>query len=78
MKSKKRWDDNFLSLKEIWDKEMDTTEVSICNDCLYYTKNGKCKAFPKGIPEPILFNDVIHNRVVFGQKGDYIYTRKSK
>jgi len=57
---------------------MDTTEVSICNDCLYYTKNGKCKAFPKGIPEPILFNDVIHNRVVFGQKGDYIYTRKSK
>jgi len=32
-----------------------------------------CKAFPLGIPEEVIRNNVIHNTVIEGQHGDYVY-----
>ena len=32
-----------------------------------------CKAFPFGIPEEVLRNEVIHNKILDHQQGDYIY-----
>lgn len=32
-----------------------------------------CKAFPYGIPEEVMQNEIIHNEILPEQMGDYIY-----
>lgn len=39
-----------------------------CNDFEFI-----CKAYPFGIPEEIITNEVIHSEVLPEQMGDYIY-----
>ena len=34
----------------------------------------RCKAYPGGIPEEIMYEKVFHNKVIKGQEGDYIFT----
>ena len=49
--------------------------ISDCLECKHFIHNKKftCKAFPKGIPDDILFNKKEHKMKIKGQKGDYIY-----
>lgn len=42
---------------------------SQCNSCKYYHGFGKCDAFPNGIPETILDNDIIHDSPYPGDHG---------
>jgi len=44
------------------------TEKFYCLNCLHYQRDGKCAAFPDGIPEPILFGDALHGEP---HKGDH-------
>ena len=47
-----------------------------CMSCKH--KNGEdiiCKAFPFGIPDEILSNIVLHDKVLDEQNGDFIYER---
>lgn len=61
-----------------------TIPILKCSICKHLvekiTKEGKiiCKAFPNGIPDKILDGRVIHDRIVGGQKGKYIYEPKSE
>ena len=48
-------------------------EYSQCLDCRYWFNKGKCNAFPKGIPDEILKNEFIHDKIHPNQKGDFIY-----
>jgi hypothetical protein len=51
----------------------------ICEDCLYFSTDFTCKAFPKGIPDSILFSDKKHTSHVEGQVGNYVFVlRKEK
>jgi len=34
----------------------------------------RCKAYPGGIPEEIMYEKVFHNKVRKGQEGDYVFT----
>lgn len=51
-----------------------------CAGCAHLNTDGsfpiKCKAFPEGIPESILVDDVDHDRPMpeLGQKNDLIWT----
>lgn len=36
-----------------------------------------CPAFPQGIPADVVVGDVIHDKVLDGQVGTYIFTPKS-
>ena len=47
--------------------------LSKCLNCNYYFGDGKCEAFPDGIPDKILDNSVEHNKVMEEQIGDYIF-----
>ncbi|MEN9445426.1 MAG: hypothetical protein RIS47_2317 [Bacteroidota bacterium] len=49
--------------------------LPICTWCIYSLGDLKCKAFDR-IPREILFGT--HEKVVEGQKGDYVYTRNEK
>ncbi len=49
----------------------------ICNNCKHRIKAGKCKAFDN-IPDEIIFGDNDHKKVLPGQKGNYVFTPKSK
>jgi len=44
-----------------------------CFSCEHYTKDGKCAAFPKGIPTHILKGLYAHVKPVEGQVGDYVF-----
>jgi len=49
-------------------------EVSQCQTCRNCSETEFiCKAFPLGIPEEVIRNNVIHNTVIEGQQGDYVY-----
>ena len=54
-----------------------TTILSQCFNCKRYDRydNEKhsCKAFPKGIPEKVFDNTIIHDHKLNGQTGDYIF-----
>jgi hypothetical protein len=50
-----------------------------CHNCKHYSEEltleaeqSACKAFPKGIPEEVLWGDEIHDRKLPGQVGDYV------
>lgn len=50
------------------------SEQPKCNLCIHKENGLKCKAFDV-IPDEILFNKVTHNKVMVGQKGDFVYTK---
>jgi len=57
--------------------------TSQCSDCKFYNKLLKgyipsCLAFPRGIPDDILFSENLHNKIIDGQVGSYIYTENVK
>ena len=56
------------------------TSIPQCFECFYYIKyngeNFKCEAFPVEIPENILNNKIKHNKIIKGQKGNYIFKPK--
>ena len=46
-----------------------TLYVPICFDCKHYRKQFKCKAFPGGIPEEIIFGEHDHTEPYKGDGG---------
>lgn len=49
-----------------------TTIASQCVFCIHYRRTDKsstCDAFPKGIPEPVLLNQVDHRQPIEGDHG---------
>ena len=52
--------------------------ISRCLDCKHFINDKKftCKAFPKGIPKDVLFNEKIHDHKLSSQTGDYIFEDK--
>lgn len=63
-------------------EELKAKDLTIpqCNSCAHYqgVKRGVvvCKAYPGGIPDSILFNRMIHNRIYPTQTGTYIWKEK--
>jgi hypothetical protein len=61
------------------EKEKFTT-IPQCFECYHYLKcngiNFRCEAFPVVIPENILKNKIKHNKIIEGQKGNYIFKPK--
>lgn len=55
-----------------FDPEID---LPICNNCKHYQSRLNCKAFPlpKTIPDEILTGEKVHNSVLPGQTGDFIF-----
>jgi hypothetical protein len=51
-----------------WDLSQDV-EISQCVYCRYWTPGGTCTAFPEGIPQAILANEVDHREPVLGDHG---------
>lgn len=50
---------------------------SQCATCRHYRIfEYSCRAFPGGIPEPILQGDKRHDAVMPGQEGDTVYSSK--
>jgi hypothetical protein len=55
--------------------------------CKYFngfilTKNGRsgkvvCKAFPEGIPEIIAYGKDLHNKVIDGQIGNFVFEQET-
>jgi hypothetical protein len=43
--------------------------AGICHTCTHIRKQGKCDAFPDGIPLNILVGNLIHNRPLPGDHG---------
>ena len=41
----------------------------ICNRCRHRMPGAKCKAFPNGIPDEILFNQADHRKPYPGDRG---------
>ena len=56
----------------------DTFFHPVCNDCMNYTEDALCPAFPEGIPEEILNENLQHETVVDNQVGDYVFTEKEE
>lgn len=57
--------------------------TSQCGDCAFYRKLIKgyiptCLAFPEGIPDEIMFGEILHDKIIEGQVGNYIYTENPK
>ncbi len=48
----------------------------LCGSCVYLTKGGKCKAFPKGIPEEIQWDGYDHRKPFKGDNGIRYKKRK--
>jgi hypothetical protein len=51
-----------------------------CNTCRHFegVRNGQpsCPAYKDGIPDDVIFNDVVHNKPLPGQTGVIIYERR--
>ncbi|MBF0234984.1 MAG: hypothetical protein HQK65_18400 [Desulfamplus sp.] len=52
----------------------ESLQILPCNSCIHYLYDGSgaCKAFDR-IPKEITFGQLVHNRIVSGQKGGFIY-----
>jgi len=50
--------------------------VPKCLICKYYLKDFTCKAFPEKIPYDIISERKEHNKVVKGQKDDFVFELK--
>lgn len=58
--------------REVMDQDqdrLDSFESCTCDECRHYFGEGKCLAFPEGIPQAILSGDVEHCHPVAGDKG---------
>ena len=57
-----------------------TTILSQCFKCKYYNiydiEKHSCKAFPKGIPDNVLYNEIEHDHKLPNQTDDYVYELK--
>lgn len=69
---------NAITLSEAEDNLLDAilnidTE-HICRYCIHYDDSDvSCKAYPDGILTDIITGKVIHNKILEGQEGDYIF-----
>ncbi|MES2732876.1 MAG: hypothetical protein V4714_14070 [Bacteroidota bacterium] len=58
------------------------TRLPMCIDCQHFADKSAtglvCKAFPKGIPDAILFDENDHSKVYPGQDGEYVFMLKDK
>jgi hypothetical protein len=56
------------------------TSMPQCFECEYYInrddENFYCEAYPKGIPDNILFNGIKHDKILERQTGNYIFKSK--
>ena len=54
-------------------------ELPICFNCKHFNDDGSytCTAFPKGIPDVILFGDNEHSKPLKGQENSITFTPKS-
>lgn len=50
---------------------------SRCMSCCYFQGGNKCAAFPCGIPLEIVADEVLHEFVIDGQHGDFVYQEKT-
>lgn len=41
-------------------------------------KNGKCPAYPFGIPDKILSDRIFHDKILDGQVGTYIFEQRKE
>ena len=75
--------DNFVSLqknKNIMSKHLIHNENPLpysCEQCLHFIENVKCKAF-EIIPIDYICDAEAHNKVVKGQKGDFVFQTNEK
>ena len=53
-----------------------TFEIPKCNECIHLKDEGKCLAFPDGIPVEILNNNKFHDKIITGQVGKYVFEKK--
>jgi hypothetical protein len=51
-----------------WDLSQDV-EISQCVYCRHWIPGGTCAAFPEGIPQAILENEIDHREPVLGDHG---------
>lgn len=53
---------------------------ALCWGCVHHSsqKPGTCKAFPGGIPHPIISNEIDHFTSLKGQPNDLAYEPKEK
>jgi len=65
-----------MSFVSWWIEEREMQRIPKCLVCKYYLKNFKCSAFPKLIPEEIASGKRAHNKIVEGQKGDFVFELK--
>lgn len=65
-------------LIERWktDKGVNMCDVSQCSLCEHKGYKSTCKAFPEGIPKDILFNVILHNKPIEGDKGFIFIPKK--
>ena len=52
----------------------ESLQIVPCNSCKHYLYDGTgaCKAFDR-IPKDITFGRIVHDKVLTGQKGDFVY-----
>lgn len=52
-----------------------TFELPKCETCKHKILGAGCSAFSE-IPDEIYYNDVEHDKIIDGQKGDFIFEEK--
>ena len=62
-----------MTINERW--STDPLVFSICLDCKHYIGEGKCKAFPDGIPEMILSNENDHSKQLPDQGNNIVFEK---
>jgi hypothetical protein len=50
---------------------------NLCANCKNYIGEGKCKAFPSGIPDMVLLGDNNHEKIISGQIGQFVFSKLS-
>lgn len=55
---------------------MTTMRPSLCGSCIHYDGKGNCDAFPKGIPDDILFYGGDHRSLWPQQVGTTVHVLK--
>ncbi|MHC4644049.1 MAG: hypothetical protein ACYTBJ_01010 [Planctomycetota bacterium] len=59
------------------DPEDDRAEGQ-CKTCFYYQGDYRCPAYPKRIPDAILGDVMVHDKIYPTQKGSYTWKRRRK
>lgn len=63
-------------LLDLQERFVDFMGRAQCDSCRHYRRMGKCHAFPLGIPTDVITNAVMHDEVIEGQKGEFIWEPK--